>query len=75
MTSQRQIEADRRNARKGTGPTTADRLSRYEATLWRHVGQILIALDSLDRRKSQDRRSRYRVGSRQEPPAAESDQY
>ena len=28
-----------------------DRLSRYEAILWRQVGQILFALDALDRRK------------------------
>src|ERR1019366_413449 len=27
-----------------------DRLSRYEAILWRQVGQILFALDALDRR-------------------------
>jgi hypothetical protein len=33
-----------------------DRLSRYEATLWRQVGQILLALDALDRRKPQERR-------------------
>jgi hypothetical protein len=32
-----------------------DRLSRYEATLWRQVGQILFALDALDRRKPQER--------------------
>jgi hypothetical protein len=33
-------------------PTYAlDRLSRYEATLWRQVRQILFALDALDRRK------------------------
>ena len=32
-----------------------DRLSRYEATLWRQVGQILFALDALDRRKPQDK--------------------
>jgi hypothetical protein len=32
-----------------------DRLSRYEATLWRQVGQILFVLDGLDRRKPQDR--------------------
>jgi hypothetical protein len=37
-----------------------DRLSRYETTLWRQVGQVLFALDSLDRRKPQDRRSHYR---------------
>jgi hypothetical protein len=31
-----------------------DRLSRYEATLWRQAGQILFALDNLDRRKPQE---------------------
>jgi hypothetical protein len=43
-----------------------DRLSRYEATLWRQAGQILFALDALDRRRPHDRRHRYRVGSRQD---------
>ena len=43
-----------------------DRLSRYEATLWRQAGQILFALDVLGRRKPWDRRRRFRVGSRQE---------
>ena len=28
-----------------------DRLSRYEATLWRQAGRILFALEVLDRRK------------------------
>ena len=37
-----------------------DRLSRYEATLWRQAGQILYALDALDRRKPQERRGRSR---------------
>jgi hypothetical protein len=32
-----------------------DRLSRHEATRRRQVGQILFALDVLDRRKPQDR--------------------
>jgi hypothetical protein len=32
-----------------------DRLSRYEAILWRQAGQILFALDALDRRKPQHR--------------------
>jgi hypothetical protein len=32
-----------------------DRLSRYEATLWRQAGRVLIALDALDRRKPQER--------------------
>jgi hypothetical protein len=45
-----------------------DRLSRYEATLWRQAGQILFALDVLDRRRPWDRRRRFRVGSRQELP-------
>src|ERR1019366_2379018 len=35
-----------------------DRLSRYEAILWRQAGQILFALDALQRRKPQERRSR-----------------
>src|SRR6516165_6411382 len=38
-----------------------DRLSRYEATLWRQAGQILFALDALDRGKPQERRRRFRV--------------
>jgi hypothetical protein len=33
-----------------------DRLSRYEATLWRQASRILYALDALDRRKPQERR-------------------
>jgi hypothetical protein len=39
-----------------------DRLSRYEATLSRQVGRILLALDALDRRKPQERvcRSHFR---------------
>jgi hypothetical protein len=36
-----------------------DRLSRYEATLWRQVGQILFTLDAADRRKPQERRFRF----------------
>jgi hypothetical protein len=32
-----------------------DRLSRYEATLWRQASQILYALEVLDRRKPQER--------------------
>jgi hypothetical protein len=35
-----------------------DRLSRYEANLWRQAGRILHALDVLDRRKPQERRRR-----------------
>ena len=43
-----------------------DRLSRYEATLWRQVGRILFALDALDRRKPQERRRYFRIGSPQQ---------
>jgi hypothetical protein len=32
-----------------------DRLSRYEATLWRQVRQTVFVLDTLDRRKPQER--------------------
>jgi hypothetical protein len=35
-----------------------DRLSRYEATLWRQAGRILYALEAPDRRKSQERKRR-----------------
>ena len=38
-----------------------DRLSRYEATLWRQASQIPFALDALDRRKPQDRGRRFRT--------------
>jgi hypothetical protein len=41
-----------------------DRLSRYEIALWRQVGQTLLALDVLDRRKPNERR-RYHT---QRPP-------
>jgi hypothetical protein len=51
-----------------------DRLSRYEAALWRQAGQILFALDALDRRKPRDRGRRFRIGSRQEMPAYERDE-
>jgi hypothetical protein len=40
-----------------------DRLSRYEATLWRQAGRILHALEILDRRKPQERRRRARLGA------------
>jgi hypothetical protein len=36
-----------------------DRLSRYEATLWRQVGQILFTLDALNQRKPQQRNFRF----------------
>jgi hypothetical protein len=43
-----------------------DRLSRYEAILWRQVGQILFALDALDRRKPQERKRQYLFNGRRE---------
>jgi hypothetical protein len=46
-----------------------DRLSRYEATLWRQVAQNLITLDALDRRKPR----RPRFGSLQELPNDDHD--
>ena len=46
-----------------------DRLSRYEATMWRQAGRILFALDALDRRKPQERRRRFFIDNRQEPPS------
>jgi hypothetical protein len=44
-----------------------DRLSRYEATLWRQVGQVLFALDLLDRRKPQERDRRMFAGDHLKP--------
>jgi hypothetical protein len=43
-----------------------DRLSRYEATLWRQAGQILYALDALDRRKPQERKRYSFIGTPQQ---------
>jgi hypothetical protein len=40
-----------------------DRLSRYEATLWRQAGQILFALNALNRRKPQERGRKFHLGS------------
>ena len=48
-----------------------DRLSRYEATLWRQAGRILYALDALDRRKPQERRRRSRVDDWRDLPTPE----
>jgi hypothetical protein len=39
-----------------------DRLSRYEANLWRQVARVLFALDALDRRKPQERARRCHSG-------------
>ena len=52
-----------------------DRLSRYEAILWRQVGQILFALDALDRRKPQDRGRRFRSGRQQDLALDGRDEY
>jgi len=49
-----------------------DRLSRYEATLWRQVRQTLLALDALDRRKPQERGRRF--GGRQRLLAFDGDE-
>jgi hypothetical protein len=51
-----------------------DRLSRYEAILWRQAGQILLALDALDRRKPRERGRRFSISSRQDLPAHERDE-
>jgi hypothetical protein len=50
-----------------------DRLSRYEATLWRQSRQILLALDALDRRKPQERTRRFCVDDRSALPIYERD--
>ena len=50
-----------------------DRLSRYEATLWRQAGRILYALEALDRRKQQERRYRFSVDDRPELAAFRRD--
>ena len=50
-----------------------DRLSRYEATLWRQTGRILFALDALGCRKPQERGRRFRIVSRPELRASEHD--
>jgi hypothetical protein len=42
-----------------------DRLSRYEANLWRQAGRILHALETLDRRKPQERNRHFWVGDRE----------
>jgi len=48
-----------------------DRLSRYEAILWRQAGRILYALDALDRRKPQERRRCFRVDDWRDLPTPE----
>jgi hypothetical protein len=46
-----------------------DRLSRYEAALWRQVRQTLVTLDALDRRKPQERGGLFHVVARQRASA------
>ena len=52
-----------------------DRLSRYEALLWRQTGQILFALDALDRRKPQERGRRFRIGGQHNLQTDDRDNY
>jgi hypothetical protein len=52
-----------------------DRLSRYEARLWRQAAQIVFALDALDRRKPQEIRQRYHFGDRQGVPDDDNEMY
>jgi hypothetical protein len=60
----RPVELTRCFLRLANLPNLAlDRLSRYEATLWRQAGQILFALDALDRRKPQERKRRFNLCS------------
>jgi hypothetical protein len=51
-----------------------DRLSRYEATLWRQVRQTLLALDALDRRRPQERGRRFAIARRLVLPSFERDE-
>jgi hypothetical protein len=51
-----------------------DRLTRYEAVLWRQAAQILYALDALKRHKQAWRRHRYPFGSRRAHSALECDE-
>jgi hypothetical protein len=50
-----------------------DRLSRYEAILWRQVAQTVITLGTLDRRKPQERRRPLRFGGLRELPNDDRD--
>jgi hypothetical protein len=52
-----------------------DRLSRYEAILWRQASQILIALQLLDRRRPQERGRRFHIGIRENRVTDERDDY
>jgi hypothetical protein len=52
-----------------------ERLSRYEAALWRQVTQILFTLDALDRRKPQERRYGLHSGRDRRLSAEEREQF
>src|SRR5215204_442929 len=52
-----------------------ERLSRYEAALWRQVGQILFTLDALERRKPQERRYGPHSSRDRRSSAEESEQF
>ena len=68
------IELARNFLRLANLPNLAlDRLSRFEAMLWRQAGRILYALDALDRRKPQERKRRCPVNDWQELPTCEDD--
>jgi hypothetical protein len=49
--------------------STLDRLSRYEAALWRQVRQTLVTLDALDRRKPQERGGLFCTSARRRAPS------
>ena len=54
------LEFARRFLRLANLPNFAlDRLSRYETKLWRQASRILYALETLDRRKPQERTRRF----------------
>ena len=52
-----------------------DRLSRYEGALWRQIGQTLLALDALDRRKPQERSRRFGIRNDEDLPNYRHDHY
>jgi hypothetical protein len=51
-----------------------DRLSRYEAILWRQARQIVFALDALGRRRPQDRGRHFHFRSRHQRPIDEHEE-
>jgi hypothetical protein len=51
-----------------------DRLSRYEATIWRQTGQILFALENLDRRKTRGGWRSLDLGGKRQLPSLSHDE-